>query len=96
MKRCSVSLLRDTISHLLDQQRSKSWTTGSADRDVGENTLSGPAGSTLTKENLTMYNKIHNYLPFDPAIPLVGIFLKIYLLKYEITYIQGYSQQHYL
>lgn len=96
MKRCSVSLLRDTVSHLLDQQRSKSWTTGFADRDVGENTLSGSAGPTLTKENLTMYIKIRNYLLFDPAIPLVGIFLKIYLLKYEIIYIQGYSQQHYL
>lgn len=39
--------------------------------------------TTLGKENLAISSKIHMYLPFDPAIPLIGIYPKDMLAKIQ-------------
>lgn len=54
MKRCSVSLLRDVVSHLLDLQTSESCITQYAYRDVQE-ALQHMAGPALREEHSTAY-----------------------------------------
>lgn len=73
MKRCSVSLLRDVVSHLLDLQTSESCITQYAYRDVQEPSSTW-RGQPWGKSIRLRITKLHNNVSSDPATPPVGIF----------------------
>ena len=67
--------------HLLEWLELKRLTIPTADKDVKQLELSCSAGEKCKrthnlKNNLALFKKLNIHLPYDPAIPLLGICLR--------------------